>query len=69
MTQKIDRSLFVALALFAAGCGSNNITDNEMGGIVGEIITTKSGLIYVDTVIGEGHGQGVLRPLQDHVGQ
>ena len=66
MTEKIDRSLLVALVFVAAGCGSNNMTDNLPEGIVGETITTKSGLIYVDTVIGEGDSPTKGRQVTVH---
>ena len=54
MIQNINRSLLVALALIAVGCGSNNTADTFPEGKVGETVTTESGLIYVDKVIGEG---------------
>ena len=66
MTQKIDRSLLVALVLVAAGCGSNNMNGNIPEGKVGEIITTQSGLIYVDIVIGDGASPTKRRQVTVH---
>ena len=54
MIQNINRSLLVALALIAVGCGSKNTANTFPEGKVGETVTTESGLIYVDKVIGEG---------------
>lgn len=54
MTGTNYRSLLVALVFIATGSGCQNTAETLPEGIVGEIVTTKSGLIYVDNVIGDG---------------
>ena len=54
MTRYPITILFMALVFIVGGCGSNDDTTRPLDVIVGESVTTATGLIYVVQVIGNG---------------